>query len=349
MSQDCNILVVDDDVSLASNLQDILEAEGYAAAVAHGGQSALTLCREKAFKLALLDIKLPDMEGIELLTPLKEIHPDMAVMMVTGYASVDSVVQALNQGVLAYITKPLNMNEVLAKVRDILEKQRLAAETRNLSLVDELTGLHNRRGFMLLAQQQLKLSNRTKRGMFLLFADVDNLKWINDALGHPEGDQALIEVANILRGTFRRSDIIARIGGDEFVVLLIEARNDSAEVLISRLQENLDTHNAEGKRRYKLSLTVGKTRYDSKCPCSIDKLLNRADRSMYERKRDKQKAQVNKMKYGGKRRESVIGHKRTRETWENNFNIVIVERNRKPRALPRNLNRARERLKEVGQ
>jgi two-component system cell cycle response regulator len=349
MRQDCDILVVDDDVGLASNLHDILEAEGYDAAVAHGGRSALTLCREKVFKLALLDIRLPDMEGIELLTPLREMHPDMAVMMITGYASVENVVQALNQGALAYITKPLNIDEVLAKVRDILEKQRLAAGIRNLPLVDELTGLHNRRGFMLLAQQQLKLANRTKKGMFLLFADVDNLKWINDALGHLEGDQALIEVANILRGTFRCSDIIARIGGDEFVVLLIEARNDSAEVLISRLQENLDTHNARRKRRYRLSLSVGRARYDPKCPCSIDELLNRADISMYERKRDKQKAQVNKMKYEGKRREPVIGHKRKRETWENNFNIVIVERSRKPRALSRNLNEAREHLKEVGQ
>ena len=299
MRRDCDILVVDDDVGLASNLQDILEAEGYAAAVAHGGRSALILCREKVFKLALLDIRLPDIEGIQLLTPLKEMHPDMAVMMITAYASVENVVQALNQGALAYITKPLNMDEVLAKVRDILEKQRLAAETRNLPLVDELTGLHNRRGFMLLAQQQLKLANRTKRGMWLLFADVDNLKWINDALGHPEGDRALIEVANILKETFRQSDITARIGGDEFVVLLIEARNDSAELLISRLQNNLDTHNAKGKRCYRLSLSVGEARYDPKCHCSIDKLLNRADKSMYEWKRDKQKAQVNKMKYGG--------------------------------------------------
>ena len=173
--------------------------------------------------------------------------------------------------------------EALAKYIQRLEQT--VAQLRNQALVDELTGLYNRRGFMLLAQQQLKLANRTKMGMLLLFADLDNLKSINDALGHHKGDLALIETANILKKTFREPDIIARIGGDEFGVLAVEGRKDSAEMLMRRLQNGLDIHNSKRKRRYRLSLSMGIERHDPECPCSIDELLAAADSLMYEQKR----------------------------------------------------------------
>jgi diguanylate cyclase (GGDEF)-like protein len=130
------------------------------------------------------------------------------------------------------------------------------------------------------------MADRAKRKMVLLFADFDELKQINDTLGHHEGDLALIKIADVLRETFRESDIIARIGGDEFVVLALETDGVSAEILITRLQESLEARNARGDRRYKLSLSVGIARYDPKHPCSIDELLARADRAMYEQKQD---------------------------------------------------------------
>jgi len=182
------------------------------------------------------------------------------------------------------VTERVRAEEAREKYSKRLEE--MVQELRNQALVDELTGLYNRRGFMFLAQQQLKLANRNKTGMLLLFADFNNLKWINDTLGHYKGDLALIETANILKETFREPDIIARIGGDEFGVLAIEGRRDSAEMLISRLQENLDTHNARGKCSYELSLSMGIARYDPECPCSIDELLGRADSLMYEQKQE---------------------------------------------------------------
>ena len=182
----------------------------------------------------------------------------------------------------ASVAEHMRAEKALTKYIGRLEES--VAELRNQALVDELTGLYNRRGFMLLAQQQLKLADRTKMGMLLLFADLDNLKWINDTLGHRKGDLALIETARILKETFREPDIIARIGGDEFGVLAIEGRKGSAEMLISRLQERLDTHNAKRKHRYKLSLSMGIERYDPECPCSIDELLAMADSLMYEQK-----------------------------------------------------------------
>ena len=126
--------------------------------------------------------------------------------------------------------------------------------------------------------------------MALLFADFDQLKWVNDTLGHPEGDRALIEIANVLKETFRESDIIARLGGDEFVVLAMESDGTPAEILTTRLQENLEARNANGDRHYKLSLSVGTARYDPERPCSIDELLTRADRLMYEQKQNNRKS-----------------------------------------------------------
>jgi diguanylate cyclase (GGDEF)-like protein/PAS domain S-box-containing protein len=175
---------------------------------------------------------------------------------------------------------------IVAVYTDITRRKRMEDALRAMLVVDELTGLYNRRGFSTLGQQQLKMADRAKRKMVLLFADFDDLKRINDTLGHREGDQALIEIASVLKDTFRESDIIARIGGDEFVVLAIETDGVSAEILTSRLQENLEARNAEGDHRYKLSLSAGIARYDPEHPCSIDELLARADRLMYEQKQD---------------------------------------------------------------
>lgn len=172
--------------------------------------------------------------------------------------------------------------------KDITDRKNMEEKIRFWSLTDDLTGLHNRRGFFTLAEERLKLANRLKIGMFALYADVDNLKKINDTLGHHEGSRALIETANILKKTFRESDIIARIGGDEFVVIAIETGKDDAEILAARLQENLKNRNMEGSLRHNLSLSIGIVRYDPDSPCSIDKLLAHADKSMYEGKRDKQ-------------------------------------------------------------
>jgi diguanylate cyclase (GGDEF)-like protein len=158
---------------------------------------------------------------------------------------------------------------------------------RALSLVDELTNLCNRRGFYFLAEQQLKIADRIKKGILLLFADVDDLKWINDNLGHNVGDLALIDAANILKKTFRKSDIIARIGGDEFVVLALETPDAYAHILITRLQEHIKSHNAEGNRSFKLSISIGFAGYDPEHPCSIDELIAQADKYMYERKQSK--------------------------------------------------------------
>ena len=161
-------------------------------------------------------------------------------------------------------------------------------EILSLSITDQLTGLHNRRGFLSLAGQQLKLSDRNKNGLQLFFADLDSLKWINDTLGHEEGDKALIEAATVFRETFRTSDIIARLGGDEFAVIAVDITEANSKIFTSRMQTLIDTRNNQENRKYRLSISIGCSYYDPENPCSIDELMARADKLMYEQKQNKQ-------------------------------------------------------------
>ena len=168
----------------------------------------------------------------------------------------------------------------------INSNKRMAAEISTLSITDDLTGLYNRRGFITLAEQHLRIAERTKKmELLLLFADLDKMKSINDNLGHEKGNKALIEVASILKEVFRESDIIARVGGDEYAVLGIGAtRNDWASIE-SRLQHQIDLHNAIENRDYNISLSVGVAYSDLENNYSIDALMSRADTLMYEQKR----------------------------------------------------------------
>jgi diguanylate cyclase (GGDEF)-like protein/PAS domain S-box-containing protein len=176
---------------------------------------------------------------------------------------------------------------VLGNCMDLTERKVVEEEIRSISVTDQLTGLYNRRGFITLAEQQLKFSDRVKRDMLLFFADLDGMKWINDTLGHEEGDRALVDVAMILKETFRYSDIIARMGGDEFAILAIDTTGIYPEIIMARLQNQIDTHNSGGKRRYKISISMGIAYYDPEHSCSLDELMSRADKLMYEQKRSK--------------------------------------------------------------
>ncbi len=168
--------------------------------------------------------------------------------------------------------------------KHITKLKALEERLRTLSLTDELTGLYNRRGFMALAAQQLKLANRLKRGMLFLSADLDGLKQINDTFGHKEGDRALSDIAEILRQTFRDADIIARIGGDEFVVMLVENSSADTAALVERLNENLRIHSARKDKKYRLSLSYGIAHCRPECPYSLDELMVQSDRLMYDHK-----------------------------------------------------------------
>lgn len=174
-------------------------------------------------------------------------------------------------------------NAYLATLRDVTDNVKLREKLRMLSLTDELTGLYNRRGFFTHVQQYQDTVNARDGG--LLYIDMDDFKQINDTLGHDVGDKAIIEAANIIKKSVRESDIIGRIGGDEFAVFVTGAGNIDYDVFLDRLHENLQAFNSEKDHQYKLSLSVGKEYNNPENPRSLNELLIRADQSMYEQKR----------------------------------------------------------------
>jgi diguanylate cyclase (GGDEF)-like protein/PAS domain S-box-containing protein len=184
-----------------------------------------------------------------------------------------------------------NVTGHLGTVTDITDMKSAEDEIRELSLTDEMTGLRNRRGFIVLCEQQLKLARKrsaTDPGgvdLMLVYADLDGLKQINDRYGHQAGDLAINKVAEILRETFRDSDILARMGGDEFTVLVVDAASENEELIQKRLRENLTSFNSASNSPSELALSVGITRITSDNVDSIEKLLTKADAAMYQQKR----------------------------------------------------------------
>jgi len=186
--------------------------------------------------------------------------------------------------------------------RDISRRKKLEERLREAALTDPLTGLSNRRGFFSLAEQQLRLAERKKRSMMLLYLDVDRMKEINDTYGHMEGDHALCDAAALLKGTFRESDIIARMGGDEFAVFLTEPSGpDAAPVVSQHLQRGIEAHNKQGGRAFRLSLSIGSAYYDPERPSSVTDLLTTADASMYDYKDRQRRLEAARRREGERR------------------------------------------------
>lgn len=175
----------------------------------------------------------------------------------------------------------------LAILRDITERKQMEARIKAASVTDELTGLLNRRGFFALAEHHIKFALRSGKEAALIYLDLDNFKSINDRLGHKAGDEALTDMADLLRNTFRESDITARIGGDEFAVLLADDLKSGFEETVTRhLEDNLRLYNEREGRPYYLSFSMGMSVYNPMSPCSLDDLLNRADALMYDNKKE---------------------------------------------------------------
>ncbi len=246
---------------------------------------------EKAFHVVILDLGLPESSGIESLKKILGHTLEVPIVVLTGHDDDELGVAAIKEGAQDYLSKAqLDRNTLLRSIRYSIERHRLLAELHRQSLEDYLTGLNNRRGFFLLAQQHAKLAKRMKRALLIMIADLDGMKKINDTFGHEAGDRALVEIATVLKNTFRDADITARIGGDEFAVCIIDDDTSTADVVIARLNDNIRSANTRAKLPYRLSLSVGVARFGPDAETTFDEMLAQADALMYEEKRSKRHA-----------------------------------------------------------
>lgn len=183
---------------------------------------------------------------------------------------------------------PVGGGIVTGFVQDVTHTKAVEEELQRLALHDELTGLANRRAFVTVGEQLLRIAQRTGQGAVLLYIDLDNMKAVNDRYGHAAGDAALLDVAGLLRSTFRDSDVVARIGGDEFCVLIPRGETDGTEGL-TRLRRAVDAREAEFPP---IALSIGVAEYPGIGEPSIEDLIQRADAAMYDEKAARRRAGV---------------------------------------------------------
>lgn len=252
-------------------------------------EDALKLTRDDNFDIVLLDLMLPDSKGLDTFTKFYHRFPDIPVVVITALNDSGYGTQAVQLGAQDYLIKgDINSNLLNRAILYALIRHEKDESLRQLALIDELTQLYNRRGFLSVFHQYLEIARREDKDLLLLMVDVDGLKVINDSLGHLEGDRAIIDTAKVLKETFRSSDLIGRIGGDEFVVLAVQASDKDVIGIRMRLQENTDKYNQRNPD-FTLSLSIGIIAFNPKDDVIFEVLLEQADEDLYHQKRQKRK------------------------------------------------------------
>src|SRR5688572_29129 len=246
---------------------------------------ALGHLRKGDFDAMLLDLFLPDSEGIESIRRVSDRADIPIIALPKESADVAGIDVLLAGAEDSFIKEYINSQNMIRAVRYAIARHRRIGELQALSQTDELTGLYNRRAFMTLGSHQIKIARRQQHSVTLAFADLDGLKAINDKCGHMWGDFALKDISTILKNTFRESDVIARIGGDEFAILWISQSPPTSEGLHARLKAGLDSYSASETRPYQLSLSIGFSHYPGGSEASLEDMLFETDQRMYADKR----------------------------------------------------------------
>jgi diguanylate cyclase (GGDEF)-like protein len=317
------ILIVDPHPGDRRIYTTLLGNFGHRLLEAGDGIEALDLARTELPDLVITGIIMPHIDGFTLVRRLRA-EPLLAavpvVFQTANYLETEIRRLAQASGVQQILAKPADPQEILRAVSDALrrpttpsrlpqtgqlqrehlqlladklyqkvsELEKANDRLRNLSLTDELTGLNNRRGFMILATGLLKFARRAAHPLSLLYIDLDSLKQINDSYGHAAGDMVINHFAQMLTETFRESDVIARMGGDEFVVLTIDAAETDLASVKARLQNHVDIYNLRSTRGY-LAFSMGVISVDIDSKLTMEELLSQADAAMYRHKQNRRR------------------------------------------------------------
>jgi len=293
MSQQGDIfvcLVVDDDPDEVEILRHAMKDHNsdvdYEIIVAETLEKGLQVLERRRVHLTILDLNLPDSKGFDTFIKFQDQHFEVPVVVVTGFEDEQLALRAIRMGAQDYIVKGIYRPEqALRALRFAIERHRIMASHLTRSMQDDLTGLYNRRGFMDFATKQLRLAVRDEKDLVMLYIDLDNMKMVNDSFGHEHGDRLLKDTADLLRNALRETDILARMGGDEFVALALGAAPEYTGIIVTRLMRRIQEFNQASGRSFNISLSLGIASFDPRNPVSIDELLMRADQAMYMDKR----------------------------------------------------------------
>jgi len=288
------VLVVDDEEIMQNVMRDILEELGYRVDVASDGEQGLKRVNIGGYDLVFADVRMPVMDGMEFLRRAKGLAPELNIIMMTGYASVDIAVEAMKLGALDFITKPFNLDHIKIVATRAVERQELTRQAeegeyyKKISLTDGLTELHNHRHFHQLLNAEISRSERSRRAFCLLMMDVDNFKLYNDTLGHPAGDEALKFLAWLLKHHSRLSDMVCRYGGEEFSIILPEtdvAQGRAVAERLRRIVQETGIEHQEVMLTGNLTVSIGVACYPDDAQMA-DEIVDKADQALYQAKRD---------------------------------------------------------------
>lgn len=302
------ILVVDDEESIRHVLTQVFEEGGYRVKATATGKEAIDAIDGMSYELAFVDLRLPDMSGIEVVRQIKKKYPDTEVTLITAYATVDNAIQALRAGVYDYLIKPVDDIHLLTSVaRRAIEKRNLTLENRDLvnqlkmtnveleqsnkvlsvmAVRDPLTDLFNRRFFQESLKHEEEVSKRYNREYSILMVDIDHFKVFNDTNGHQAGDRILKQFSYMLKGELRTSDIAARYGGEEFVLILPETGKVGARQLAEKIRESIADHpfpDREAQPMGFVSVSIGVATYADDGDSGKD-IIEQADKALYRAK-----------------------------------------------------------------
>jgi len=289
-----NLLVVDDTEINIDILLELL-SDTYEITVALDGPSALEIVAEEEIDLILLDIMMPNMDGYEVCEILKSNRKtkDIPVIFITAKIDEDSIEKAYDVGGIDYVTKPFKPKELLARIKTQLTMQELikSLETTHkelelLASIDPMTKLYNRRYFTTTSAYILDLAKRDKKELSILMIDIDKFKTINDTYGHPIGDKVIIELADKLLKHQRKSDVVCRFGGEEFIILLPNTSLDGAKIVSEKIRADIEKNVIilENGFDLKFTVSIGVSIINTQDEKNIEPAIKRSDNALYKAK-----------------------------------------------------------------
>lgn len=275
------ILVVDDTPENLEIVGMILEQHHYDVYIAHSGQTALDLLRNVAVDLILLDVMMPEMDGFETCIAIRglEQHRDTPIIFMTAKVDVESAVRGFELGAADYIRKPINLLELIARIKTQLELRQLRLKLEMETSTDPLTSLINRREMLRRIDYERVRHTRNGSVYSLVMIRVDQFQQINDSQGPDYGDQILIKIARILRANVRGQDSVARWGGHDFLILLPETGQNGAGILAGKLRLLVDQARIPSHSNQVYS-TISVGIVDNSLQQSIDLLLADAGQAL---------------------------------------------------------------------